>query len=67
VGRACRRNGETRMDKGFMWGRQKKLLRRPRYGWLAINKIGLRKIEWVGIGRIDLAQDRNNDVLLRRR
>jgi hypothetical protein len=60
VGRACRTNGENR-NAYSIGGKPEgeRPLGRPRRRWVENIKMDLRKIGWIGMDWIDLAQDRD--------
>jgi hypothetical protein len=61
MGKACSTNGEKSNAYRILAGNPegKRLLGRPRRGWVDNIKMDLREIEWDGMDWIDLAQDRD--------
>jgi hypothetical protein len=61
MGRFCSTNGEKRNAYRILVGKPegKRLLGRPRRGWLDNIKIDLRETGWNGMDRMDLARDRD--------
>jgi hypothetical protein len=65
MGRACSTNGEKRNAcRIFGKPEEKRALGRPRRRWVDSIKMDLRKIEWVGMDWIELADNRDIGGLL---